>query len=78
MWAAYVALINQQRAERGKSSIGFINPTIYAQNLTAKYATGFHDIINGQGRYAIWRSRDTIWRPDGAAQKPGLINVLAP
>ena len=77
MWAAYVALINQQRAKRGKSSIGFINPTIYAQNLTAKYATGFHDIKTGRADSNLaMKGYDlaTGW----GSPKAGLINVLAP
>src|SRR5579863_361256 len=32
MWAGYIALVNQQLAANGQSPIGFINPTIYAQN----------------------------------------------
>ena len=34
MWAGYIALVNQQLVANGKSTIGFINPTIYAQNVT--------------------------------------------
>jgi kumamolisin len=77
MWAAYVALINQQRAKRGRSSIGFINPTIYAQNVTSKYAAGFHDIHTGKAdRNLAVKGYDlaTGW----GSPKAGLINVLAP
>ena len=31
MWAAFIALVNQQRAERGNPTIGFINPKIYSK-----------------------------------------------
>ena len=53
MWAAYIALVNQQLASEGKGTIGFINPTIYAQNITSEYATDFHDISSGKsGSYS--------------------------
>ena len=77
MWAAYVALVNQQRHERGMGPIGFINPTIYAKNVTAKYGTGFHDIQQGKAdRYLAIKGYDlaTGW----GSPKPGLISVLAP
>ena len=48
MWAGLIALVNQQLSELGKPTIGFINPTIYAKNVTASYATGFHDITAGK------------------------------
>ncbi len=35
MWAGYIALVNQQLATNGQSPIGFLNPTIYAQNVTS-------------------------------------------
>ena len=77
MWAAYMALVNQQRHERGMGPIGFINPTIYAKNVTAKYGTGFHDIQQGKAdRYLAIKGYDlaTGW----GSPKPGLISVLAP
>ena len=33
MWAGYIALVNQQLAENGGATIGFLNPIIYAQNV---------------------------------------------
>ncbi len=30
-----------------KPTIGFLNPTIYSQNVTSSYATDFHDITSG-------------------------------
>src|SRR5208337_5551990 len=52
MWAGYVALVNQQLALNSQPAIGFINPTIYAQNvsgggLSGVYTTNFHDITSG-------------------------------
>ena len=47
MWAGFVALANQQAAANGTAAVGFLNPTIYAQNVTSAYATNFHDITSG-------------------------------
>jgi subtilase family serine protease len=66
MWAAYVALVNQQLASNSQPAIGFINPTIYAQNvsggaLTAAYATDFHDITSGtSGSYSAATGYDLV------------------
>ncbi len=78
MWAGYIALVNQQLAENGKSTIGFINPTIYAQNVTSSYATDFHDITSGtSGSYSAATGYDLVtgW---GSPNGTGLINTLAP
>jgi len=83
MWAAYIALANQQAVANGDSTLGFINPTIYAQNesggaLTAAYSTDFHDITSGtSGSYSATTGYDLVtgWgSPNGA----NLINALAP
>jgi kumamolisin len=83
MWAAYIALVNQQLVADGKPTIGFINPTIYAQNvsggaLSAAYATDFHDITSGtSGSYSALVGYDLVtgW---GSPNGTGLINALAP
>jgi subtilase family serine protease len=77
MWAAYIALVNQQLTEQGKSTIGFINPLIYAKNVTASYATGFHDITKGANIYnSAVKGFDLLtgW----GSPKVGLIGELAP
>jgi subtilase family serine protease len=83
MWAGYIALANQQAVAAGDSTLGFINPTIYAQNesggaLTAAYTADFHDITSGtSGSYSATTGYDLVtgWgSPNGA----GLINALAP
>ena len=48
MWAGLIALANQQAASQGHAAVGFFNPTIYAQNVTSSYSTGFHDITSGK------------------------------
>ena len=78
MWAGYVALVNQQLAANGEPPIGFINPTIYAQNVTSSYDTDFHDITSGtSGSYSAVVGYDLVtgW---GSPNGTGLINALAP
>jgi kumamolisin len=78
MWAGYVALVNQQLANNGDPTIGFINPTIYQQNITSSYATDFHDITSGtSGSYSAEVGYDLVtgW---GSPNGVGLINALAP
>src|SRR5271167_754850 len=52
MWAAYIALVNQQLATSSQPPVGFLNPTIYKLNepsgaLAPSYSTNFHDIVSG-------------------------------
>jgi hypothetical protein len=56
-------------------TIGFINPTIYAQNVTSSYATDFHDITSGtSGSYSAVTGYDLVtgW----GSPNSGLINAL--
>jgi len=78
LWAGYIALVNQQLASNGDPTIGFINPTIYAQNITSSYATDFHDIASGtSGSFSAAVGYDVVtgW---GSPNATGLINALAP
>lgn len=78
MWAGYIALVNQQLAENGQPTIGFINPTIYSQSLTSSYASEFHDITSGtSGSFSAVTGYDLVtgW---GSPNGTGLINALAP
>ena len=58
MWAAYIALVNQQLAGNSQPLIGFLNPTIYKLNepsgaLAPSYSTNWHDITSGtSGSYS--------------------------
>lgn len=77
MWAGLIALVNQKLASEGKTSIGFLNPTIYSANVTSNYSTGFHDITSGRsGSFSATTAFDLVtgW----GSPKPGLINELAP
>jgi kumamolisin len=76
MWAGYIALVNQQLAANGDPTIGFINPTIYAQNVTSSYGADFHDITSGtSGSYSAVTGYDLVtgW---GSPNGVGLINAL--
>jgi kumamolisin len=76
MWAGLVALANQQAAANGEALVGFFNPTVYAQNVTATYATDFHDITSGKsGSYSAVTGYDLVtgW----GSPKPALITTLA-
>ena len=53
LWAGYTALINQQAALNGRSSVGFINPAIYALAKNAAYTTVFNDITNGDNTWSL-------------------------
>ena len=78
MWAAYIALANEQSVNNGGKTLGFIDPTIYPQNLTSAYATDFHDITSGtSGSYSATTGYDLVtgW---GSPNGTGLINALAP
>jgi kumamolisin len=80
MWAGYVALVNQQLALNSQPAIGFINPTIYAQNvsggsLSPAYTTNFHDITSGtSGSYSAATGYDLVtgW----GSPNTGLFSAL--
>jgi subtilase family serine protease len=75
MWAGYIALVNQQLATDSQPLIGFLNPTIYAQNVTSSYAANFHDITSGtSGSYSAVTGYDLVtgWGSPNA----GLIAAL--
>ena len=59
----------------GKSPVGFFNPKIYAQNVTASYSTGFHDITSGtSGSYKAGTNFDLVtgW----GSPKPAIVDQL--
>jgi subtilase family serine protease len=75
MWAGYIALVNQQLASNGSSPIGFINPTIYSQNVTSSYDADFHDIASGtSGSFSAVSGYDLVtgW----GSPNSGLISAL--
>jgi subtilase family serine protease len=75
MWAGYIALVNQQLVSNGQPRLGFLNPTIYAQNVTSSYASDFHDITSGtSGSYSAVTGYDLVtgWGSPNA----GLLTAL--
>ena len=76
MWAGYIALVNQQLASQGQGTIGFINPTIYQQNVGSQYAADFHDVTSGtSGSYSAVTGYDLVtgW----GSPNSGLIAALS-
>jgi hypothetical protein len=83
LWAAVTALVNQQAVASGNSTVGFINPTIYAIGDGSDYNSIFHDTTAGSNTSTT--SPDAFYAetgydlctgfgtPNGAA----LINALA-
>jgi len=76
MWAAYLALVNQQAVANGNSPVGFINPTLYTIGAGSSYGTDFHDITSGSNGFSATTGYDLVtgW---GSPNGSGLINALA-
>ena len=77
MWAGFIALVNQQLATNSDPYVGFLDPIIYPQNVTATFATDFRDITSGKsGSYSAGTGYDLVtgW----GSPKAGLITTLAP
>jgi hypothetical protein len=47
LWAALMALVNQQAANYSRPPAGFINPAIYGLGQSTNYQSCFHDITTG-------------------------------
>jgi kumamolisin len=76
LWAGFLALVNQQAVANGSGPVGFINPAIYAQNVTARYGMDFHDITSGtSGNFSAATGYDLVtgW---GSPIGSGLITAL--
>jgi hypothetical protein len=86
LWAGFMALVNEQAANLGNSSAGFINPAIYAIGEgtgNTPYADAFHDITTGNNDAGPYSNEGypavagydlcTGW----GTPSVGLINALA-
>ena len=81
MWAGLIALVNQQRIASSQGLLGFLNPTIYGQNvsggsLSSAYAADFHDITSGtSGSYSAMTGYDLVtgW----GSPNSGLVAALS-
>jgi subtilase family serine protease len=77
LWAAFTALVNQQRVANGFGVIGFLNPSLYQVGASASYLTGFHDVNDGSTNlyYPATTGYDlaTGW---GSLNGAGLFSLL--
>ena len=75
-WAGFIAMANQRAVAHGGSTLGFLNPALYAIGLGSSYGIDFHDITSGNnGKYSDVAGFDLVtgWgSPHGAA----LIKAL--
>lgn len=76
MWAAYIALANQQATARHKPKIGFLNAALYTIGVASVYELIFHDITQGtSGSYSAVVGYDLV-TGRGSMYEPALINYL--
>jgi subtilase family serine protease len=82
MWAAYLALANEQNLLNGAgSTLGFINPTLYTIGGGANYDTDFHDITSGGNTdgSTVGYDLSTGWgSPNGANLIDALVGTVTP
>lgn len=85
LWAAFMALVNEQLANNHQPPVGFLNPIIYSigTGSAATYAATFHDITSGNNEwpgspnlYVACPGYDlcTGW---GSINGMGMINYLS-
>ncbi len=76
-WAGLTAMANQQALAGGGTTLGFLNPALYAIGTGPSYDSDFHDIDrNSNGRYTAVTGYDLVtgWgSPNGA----NLIGMFA-
>lgn len=61
LWAAYTALVNQQRAAIGHGTLGFANSTLYFLGNSGRSSFDFHDITTGNnGTYSAVIGYDNV------------------
>lgn len=47
LWAGFTALVNQQAVAASGTTVGFLNPSLYAIGKSSAYTATFHDIKTG-------------------------------
>ncbi len=86
-WAAFMALVNEQAVTSGNSTLGFINPAIYAIGEGSNYGNDFHDIDygnnNARNNCCGWPYYNAVDGYDlvtgwGSPNGQSLIDDLAP
>jgi len=59
MWAGFTALMNQYAAQKGKPTVGFLNPTLYG--LYAGNTKILHDVVgNSSGQFPAVKGYDLV------------------
>jgi len=81
-WAGFLALVNQQAVANGGSTLGFINPAIYAIGKSSSFDSDFHDITSGNNNNGAGKSFNAVTGYDlvtgwGSPNGQSLINALA-
>jgi subtilase family serine protease len=81
-WAGFLALVNQQVASGGNSSLGFLNPAIYSIGQGPSYNNDFHDITSGNDSNGQGQSFNTVVGYDlvtgwGSPNGKNLIDELS-
>jgi kumamolisin len=76
LWAALTALVNQQRAANGYTTLGFANPALYQIGTGSSYSSNFKDITTGgNGAYNAGIGYDNA-SGLGTFKGSALINAL--
>jgi hypothetical protein len=52
LWAGFIALVNQELAQAGSTSAGFINPFIYSLARQSRYTNCFNDTTTGNNTWS--------------------------
>ena len=74
-WAGFIALVNQQSMATKKTTVGFLNPTLYKIAGTNSYTTDFHDITSGfNGKYFAVPGYDDV--TGLGTPQTALVNAL--
>jgi Pro-kumamolisin, activation domain/Abnormal spindle-like microcephaly-assoc'd, ASPM-SPD-2-Hydin len=81
-WAGFLALINQQVVANGGSTLGFVNPAIYAIGFGSNFDNDFHDITSGNNNNGRGESFNAVTGYDlvtgwGSPNGQNLIDALA-
>ncbi|MCL5021047.1 MAG: T9SS type A sorting domain-containing protein, partial [Bacteroidetes bacterium] len=86
LWAGFTAMVNQEAANNGQSTVGFINPAIYRVGQTSSYNYVFHDIPAGSQNNNKWPGSGSDFTAStgydlttgwGTPQGQNLINYLS-
>jgi subtilase family serine protease len=60
-WAGLIAMANQKEVSRGKSTLGYLNPTFYHLGIGSHYGADFHDMTSGSnGGYSAVKGYDLV------------------